>query len=374
MDSDSEGSDVQPLVDHFPSSPPSPEYLRHREWRRRLDDLVDDAERAPRPAKRLGETLGTLKYVLDAFGSDSEDVDHSTADDAAGSPPPAKVRRVGETLAEGAAATGPERGLLSNMIHEVLGEPADTSIEHMILMNAKKGQPEWARKFSNLQSVGDAIAPERMYQASRFEGGIPDGDDDGDDVHKIHKFAAGLRRGDPSLTEKTAAELATKIYAGPVVREYPSSFSVLDEWWNQLSEERQLDELAKLRKDKKRDYWKGVSGIFAKILKGAITAKKGDTLVMKKLLPKPTGQMAAVKAWLDTFGLTMPKLSKSVDTNAVMQKAVRAKLESSAFKEHIRSYLEDGKLPNWIGELPRGSGEGNPWVVPAKTRALVKRR
>jgi hypothetical protein len=350
--SDSEGSDVQDLVDDAASSHP------------------------PKKARRVGKALGRLKDALKVSGSDSEsefeDVDRPTADRAASSSPSNKAHGHRETLAEGVAATGPERGLLSNMIHEVLGNPADTSIEHMILMNAKKGQPEWARLFSNLQSVGDALAPERVYQASRFEGGIPDGAGTPD---AEHKFAAGLRKGDPSLTEEAAADLATKIYDGPVVREYPSSFSVLDEWWNQLPEEQQLDELAKLRKDKSRDYWRGVSGIFAKILKGAITAKKGGTLAMKKTQQKPTGQMAAVKAWLDTFGLTIPKLREGINTNAVMKEAVRAKLESGAFEEHIRLHRKDGKLPYWIGELPiRGSGKENPWVVPAETRALVAKR
>ena len=310
--------------------------------KRRLKEVLFGSDS---DSEREGEGEGAERLAQVLFGSDSD----SEGEGAEGGLPP-KKRRVEETL--GVEETL-RLGLLGKIIHDVMGPPHDRRIRNMILMNATKGKPVWARAFSNLRGntvirptakdkyelvdeKGGVPAPERMYQAARFVGGIPDG-------------------------------TILETYDGPVTKQYPSSFSVLDEWWQRLPTEQQLDELAKIRgRSQSRTFWTGVSGIFAKLLKSAITKKTADgRLVMKKKAPEP------VQGWLKDLGLTMPTIVEQGPD--VMRDAVREKLTSPQFNQFIKDHLVGGRLPVYIAETPlRGSGRGNKWVATMELRTRHK--
>lgn len=205
------------------------------------------------------------------------------------------------------------RGLLSEIIHSILGDPIRPHDPTTALITAKKGQPEWARQFSNLHGViddtGIKIIPEDEYQAARFD----------------------------------------------------DSFRTLLNWFHALDDDEQARQLARIRqKGTSTEYWRGVDGIFAKILKGVLS-RSGDRV----------NPVIAQWCSLQNPPIQIPRLLHPSPTpqelETIMKNAITKKLQSRQFKEFIhdhlvRDHLGQKKLPFWIAEdMSRGSH--NKWTI-----------
>lgn len=209
----------------------------------------------------------------------------------------------------------PSRGLLSEMIHKVLGNPIHPQDPTTIVISALKG-PIAFRAFSNLRgprvtATGEWLVPEDAYQSARF----------------------------------------TK------------EFGELVDWWHRLSsDEERMKKLKQIKGDVGVN-WAGVPGIFSKLLKTAITKKLPDgRLVMR------TGGAMALFA---EAGIRFPRLSEisEVDLEKVMKEAIQKKLTSAEFKAYLSAASEtfrtSEKLPFWVAESPSRTGT-NKWTLDTK--------
>lgn len=200
------------------------------------------------------------------------------------------------------------RGLLSEMIHSIFGDPIRPEDPTTALITAKRGQPEWARQFSNLHGAidesGIKIIPEDEYQAARFD----------------------------------------------------DSFRTLLNWFHALDDDEQARQLARIRqKGTSTEYWRGVDGIFAKILKGVLSRT-----------PERVNPVVAEWCSLQNPPIEFPRLKHPPptpeDLETIMKDAITKKLQSHQFRSFIAPHLVHGKLPFWIAEdMSRGSH--NKWTI-----------
>jgi hypothetical protein len=303
-------------------------------------DSEDEAGRttfaaAAPPAAGPRDVAGTLRSKKRtgtvAFGPDFEG-------DEGG--PSGAAATLAATLAAGSLESGPERGrgLLSEMVHAVLGEPALAATAMTAAISAKSGWPAWARKFSNLYGVvgddGSPIVPENAYQCARWS----------PEFKTIVDWWMHL----PPKPESGEAAPATP-QSKPTNKRYA------------------LAQLKCPARPIANASWDGVDGIFAKMLTTALTKREHGVRVLEK---GDVAKKRVVKRWCEQLQIRMPTLrpSDSERLQAVMRDAVRAKLMSSAFQDMLRPHLvgPDSKLPFWVAEKASNAARGgaNVWTLP----------
>lgn len=245
-----------------------------------------------------------------------------------------------ETLANGSLASGREhgRGLLSEMVHAALGEPASAATAKTAAITAKQGWPAWARKFSNLYGVvGDdtrPIVPENAYQCARW-----------------------------SSQFKTIVDWWMRLPSKPGPREAAPATP-------QSTPTNKRYALAQLKSPARpvaNAFWDGIDGIFAKMLTTALTKWEHGVRVLQQ---GDADKKRVVERWCEQVRIPMPTLlpSNSECLQAVMRDAVRAKLTSSAFQDMLQPHLvgPDSKLPFWVAEKAPNEKRGgaNKWTLP----------
>tara|TARA_B110000858_G_scaffold178518_1_gene214382 strand:- start:6770 stop:7804 length:1035 start_codon:yes stop_codon:yes gene_type:complete len=292
------------------------------------DSSEEDAEN---PLDVAGTLQNNKRAHSVAFESDDEDDEAGPSSTA-------------ETLKARSPASGPEhgRGLLSEMVHAALGEPASAATAKTAAISARSGWPARARKFSNLYGVvgddGSPIVPENAYQCARWSSQFKTIVDWWMDLPSKPPSKPGSDEAAPANPQSTPTN---KRYA--------------------------LAQLKSPDRPVANAFWDGVDGIFAKMLTTALTKWEDGVRVLQK---GDVAKKRVVERWCEELSIPMPTPlpSNSERLQAVMRDAVRAKLTSSAFQDMLRPHLvgPDRKLPFWVAEKAPNEKRGgaNIWTLP----------